>query len=169
MKAKDFLSRSNKKKKLSPALTDSKKQNKLAALQGDYGFLDIKDMPTSKYKYNTIQLTNHNWATTGEFSDIGSNHCGAIASTNLALYFAYQGYDNLLKDDNKEKTFLEIHKLIGNGPVMKIAKKTQDYFKSRGYDLGYSRANSYKGIKMQLKRIGLVVFYYLLQFLTGIG
>ena len=85
MKAKDFLSRS--KKETISCFDRFKKQNKLAALQGDYGFLDIKDMPTSKYKYNTIQLTNHNWATTGEFSDIGSNHCGAIASTNLAFVF----------------------------------------------------------------------------------
>lgn len=147
MRIKHILSHFRHKKNVFITSLDKKIQNKLTALQGDYGFVDIKDMPTGSYKSNKIPLANDNWATTGEFSNIADNHCGATASTNIALYFTYQEYINLLKDSSKHNTFLEIHRSIGNGPVMRIAKKTKDYFKRRGYNLRYGRAISYNGIK----------------------
>lgn len=48
-------------------------------------------MPSSSYSQNTIAYANSvNWVTTKYFSNIAKNHCGAVAVTNLALYFTKQ-------------------------------------------------------------------------------
>ncbi|NLJ89597.1 MAG: hypothetical protein GX323_01740 [Clostridiales bacterium] len=120
---------------------------KIPLFQGDYGFIDIKNMPYGTYTSKCISLEDCDWATTGEFIQNTNNHCGAVASTNIALFYAYQGYIGLLINTSKSETFYKIHKSIGNGPVIRIAAKTKNYFKSRGYDLNYRRVTFYKGIK----------------------
>ncbi len=120
---------------------------KIPIINGNYGFIDAKDMPLGTYTSKSISLEEDNWATTGEFSNKTNNHCGAVASTNIALYYAYKGYINLLVNTSKPATFYEIHNNIGNGPVMKVAAKTKDYFISRGYNLNYRMVPLYKGIK----------------------
>lgn len=130
---------------------NDKIKNKLIAkvpiLKGDYNFIDIKNMPSDRYISKSISLEEDNWATTGEFSKDTHNHCAAVASTNLALYYAYQGYINLLTDTSKDATFYKVHGNIGNGPVIRIAEKTREYFKVRGYNLYYRHVYFYKGIK----------------------
>lgn len=121
-------------------------KKKLNILTGDYGFIPINNMPKGKYKAATIDIDGINWATTGEFSNVADNHCGATAATNIALYFHKRGYTNLL-NKNKHDTFTAIHKVIGNGPVAMIAGGTKKYFNSRGYPLKYGRVSSFNGIK----------------------
>ncbi|NMB43985.1 MAG: hypothetical protein GX995_07630, partial [Clostridiales bacterium] len=99
--------------------TNKKVKVKIPLFQGDYGFVDIKDVPSDTYKSKSISLEENDWATTGEFTKYTNNHCAAVASTNIALYYAYQGYNNLLISNNKAATFYKIHKSIGNGPIIK--------------------------------------------------
>lgn len=141
--------------KANPDTKDKSKYNnkiKILNLQGDYNFTDIKDMSKAPHISKILTLRDDNWARTGEFSIDTNNHCAAVASTNIALYFASQGYVNLLTGVSKTKTFYKIHGAIGNGPVVRIAKNTSDYFKSRGYNLQYGKVHSYKGIKESIDR-----------------
>lgn len=73
-----------------------------------------------------------------DYHDIASNHCGAPAVTNLALYFAENGFTNLVINNSKDATLEVVHDIVGNGPVMMIAGHAQTYFSNRGYDLNHS-------------------------------
>lgn len=53
---------------------------------GDYGFIDWGDMPSGTYDWDMVaNAASTDWATTGEFSSIAKNHCGATAVTNFAV------------------------------------------------------------------------------------
>ncbi len=113
----------------------------------DYGFIHWEDMPEGAYTSNLISNTlNTEWATTGEFESIADNHCGAVAATNLALYFSNRGYTKL-KINSVYDTFVAVHNFVGNGPVANINNKTKEYFASRGYTLNSTYLSLYSHIK----------------------
>ena len=114
---------------------------------GDYGFIDLGDMPSGKYTSDTIlYATSTDWAIMDEFNSIADNHCGATAVTNIALYYAKRGYSKL-KINSRLDTFKAVHKIVGNGPVMTIAGSAKEYFSDRGYTLKYSSVGDFSGIK----------------------
>lgn|GEM_PF-1121436 len=114
---------------------------------GDFGFIDVFNMPYGAYRSDTItSASSTDWAIMDEFNSIANNHCGATAVTNLALYFAQRGYSNL-KINTRLETFKAVHKIVGNGPTMMIAGSTKAYFKDRGYTLNYSSVSDFSGIK----------------------
>lgn len=115
-----------------------------------FGFININNMPGGSYKYSDLPFEGIDWATTGPYSDIARDHCGAVFVTNLAIYFANRGFDNLLIDNDRYKTFREIHKIIGNGPVAVVACKARKYFSSRGYSLKYRKVCSFNGIQASI-------------------
>ncbi|MGF7060657.1 hypothetical protein [Brassicibacter mesophilus] len=119
---------------------------------GDYGFIDLDDMPSGSYTSDTIlSATTTDWAIMDEFDDIANNHCGATAVTNLALYFAKRGETNLKINNSRLDTFKAVHKIVGNGPVMMIAGNAKEYFKDRGCTLSYSSVSNFSGIKSAIK------------------
>ncbi len=115
---------------------------------GDYGFIDWGSMPSGSYSSKTItNASSTSWITTSDTSHLADNHCGATASTNIALYYANRGYSNLKINNSKIDTFKAVHKIIGNGPVMMIAGGTKQYFQDRGYSLSSSSVSDFSGIK----------------------
>lgn len=115
---------------------------------GDYGFIDWEDMPSGSYTWDMVpNAASTDWATTGEFTAIAQNHCGATAVTNFALYFANRGYSNLKINSSVYDTFVAVHDIVGNGPVMTIADKAKTYFSNRGYTLNTSSVGDFSGIK----------------------
>ena len=118
---------------------------------GDYGFYDWGNMPDGKYEHDTIkESTSTMWLTMDEVKDIANNHCGATAVTNLALYFRQRGNRNLKINDSKRSTFIEVHKIVGNGPKMTITENAVQYFSSRGYHLNYSDIASFFEVKRSI-------------------
>lgn len=118
---------------------------------GDYKFISNENMPLGKYSSKTISnIESVDWITTGYTNDLAKNHCGATAVTNLAIYYDKMGYEMLKINDSKLETFKEIHKIIGNGPVLTIAQGAKKYFKARGYDLSKSSLNSFDEIKIAI-------------------
>lgn len=118
---------------------------------GGYGFIEWDDMPSGSYTSSIIKnAISTDWAITKEFSDIAQNHCGATAVTNFALYFANCGYSNL-KINSVYDTFVAVHGIVGNGPVMTIADKAKTYFSNRGYTLNTSSVKLFSGIKTAVK------------------
>lgn len=113
----------------------------------DYGFIYESNLPSGSCLIGNIPfLRGIDWATTGEFSDIAKNHCGAVAVTNLALYFAHIGYSNLEVENSVRKTFASVQVYVPNGPVMTIADKAKKYFNWRGYTLNYSTIYNFDDI-----------------------
>ena len=113
---------------------------------GDYGFVDWNNMPSGNYNSDDIPYGGTSWVITDDFKDIAKDHCGATAVTNLAMYFANRGYSKLKKDSNRE-TFIAVHNIVRNGPVMTIADKAEKYFSDCGYTLHYSSVGTFDGIK----------------------
>ncbi len=101
-----------------------------------YGFIDLSNMPSNDYtgKYIT-GIKSIDWATTYDFSDIAEDHCAAVAATNLALFYSYKGFSNLIINNSTRDTFIEVHKIIPDGPIVFMASGTKEYFEDRGYTL----------------------------------
>lgn len=99
-----------------------------------YGFLNRSQLEKGKFQEESLDIDGIPWVKTGEFSDLAHNHCGAVLMTNLLLYFSKIGARNLLKA-NPRQTFIEIHKRIGNGPVLRLTSRSRPYFAKRGYRL----------------------------------
>lgn len=105
---------------------------------GDYGFIEWSDMPSGAYTADDIPFYGTEWVWMNkEFSKIDENCCGAVASMNLALYFANAGHPALRKSTDLE-TFKAVFSYIGKGPAVTIADGTKKYFASCGYELNYS-------------------------------
>lgn len=117
---------------------------------GDYGFIDWEDMPSGTYDWDIIpNAVSTDWATTSEFTSIAKDHCGATAVTNLALYFANCGYSDLKKDSVYD-TFVAVHDIVGNGPVMTIAGSAKKYFSRCGYNLSYRSVGNFDSVKGEI-------------------
>jgi len=115
---------------------------------GTYGFFRASEMPAGGYESDTIPYAaDVNWAKTSDFNDIANNHCGATSVTNLALYFAQNGYPDLKINDSAGDTFKAVHQIVGNGPVMTIARHAEKYFSSRGYRLKHRSVEDIPAIK----------------------
>ena len=121
----------------------------MAPKVGYMGIINASDLPSGSYSSNTIIYAGAvTWAVTSSFSSIAKYHCGAVAVTNLALYFAVRGKSALKVNNSITDTFKAIHpKYIGDGPVMTIADGAKKYFKSKGVTLNYSGAHTYSAVK----------------------
>lgn len=124
------------------------KGNRTTRGDGDYGFIDWGDMPSGTYSSQTItSASSTSWITMSDTSHLADKHCGATAATNIALYYANRGYNNLKINNSEIDTFKAVHKIIGNGPVMMIAEGTKQYFKDRGYSLSASSVDDFSNMK----------------------
>lgn len=123
----------------------------IATPYGDYGFIDWDNMPSGSYTADTIPLSGVSWVITSDFADIANDHCGATAVTNLALYFTSKGYSNLKKGNNRD-TFIAVHDIVGDGPVMTIADKADTYFFDCGYTLNYESIGTYDSLKKAIRK-----------------
>jgi len=122
------------------------------------GIVNSSKLPLSSYTSKTIDnATSVNWQVTSNFKNIAKNHCAAVAVTNLAMYFYKCGYYNLMVDTRRKgrsayETFVEVHKIVGNGPVVTVAEKAKKYFKSRGYSLKSSSVFSIGAVKKAIDK-----------------
>lgn len=108
-----------------------------------FGFIDKSLLPSGEYE--EILITNkREFLTTGETSHIGCNHCGATAATNVAIYL----------DDQLDimKTFMELYKMIGNGPVFFVPRKLKRYFSILNKDLKYCKVKDDVSIVKSINR-----------------
>ena len=110
------------------------------------------DIPSGNYSSGKLAYDKIEWAVTKDYKDIAKNHCGAVLVTNLALYFSAKAYNNLLVNNSKYDTFAAVHRVIGNGPVINLARGAKKYFNDRGYTLEYEKVKSYEDIKDAIEK-----------------
>lgn len=116
--------------------------------QTGYGFININELPYRGFSEEKLPVDGIDWATTGEFSAAAKRHCGAVCATNIALFFAASGCAPLKKEGSKERTFEAVHKIIRNGPVIKIAGGVKKYFSQCGFTLAcHSVRNDFEKVK----------------------
>lgn len=120
-----------------------KKVKKFILGHGDYGFLDLDQLPQGIFVEKYIDdSANLDYITTADNKDLAKNHCGATAATNLGHYY--------LRDLSFDLLFKKFHSEIGNGPVFFIPKKILRVFKDLGKDLDYFSTRDVEEIKTAL-------------------
>lgn len=126
-----------------------------------YGFIDVGDMPDDAYDFGELSCEGIRWAVTSDFSGLAVNHCGAVAVTNLALYFAQKGYRYLAgegdlqggeSEGDRRKLFGAVHKIVGNGPKITIAGGAKRYFAANGYRLYSQKVKNFVALKRAVEK-----------------
>ncbi len=101
-----------------------------------YGFFASWDLPNYGYYQYTLPGAYYvDWADMSDYNYMADNHCGATTITNLALYFAYNGYGNLRVNNSTDDTFAAVYAIVGDGPVVYLDSYASQYFSNRGYYL----------------------------------
>lgn len=119
---------------------------------GDYGFINLDDMPKEDFSEKTIPINNIEFACTGDFTDIAKNHCGAVCALNIVLILSQKEPILLTLGSNAEK-FEKIHQMIGNGPNPSIAKGLSKYAQKYGINIKYqSNIKRFEDIKAAVER-----------------
>lgn len=112
----------------------------------EYGFIRRAEMPMGNYKSKSLDYEGISWQRTREL-EYGKNHCGATTGVNLLLYYESRGYENLRKKASDYEVFQALHRIIGNGPVLRISSKVKKYFKMKNYDLHYKSIRKPSSLK----------------------
>ena len=104
-------------------------------------------MPAGEYDSDSIPCANVEWVVYNDFSNMAKDHCGAVAVTNMALYFAEQGYSNLYQG-SEEETFDAVYEIMGDGPKLTVAfeANAKEYFSDCGYTLQSNGVAGFDGI-----------------------
>lgn len=109
---------------------------------GTYGFRKKDSLEKLIKKEIPRPKNSQAWFTTKDIVE-GKNHCGSILGANLILYY---------KDFLNEKSPLEeAYRLVGNGPIIFLAKKLRPYFIKKGYYLKTRPLKGEEAIKEALK------------------
>ena len=74
------------------------------------------------------------------------NHCGAVCAANIAILFYEAGWKKALIDEDAEKTFFDLHGRLGNGPVLTLKGKLEEYFALRGFSLRSRSVGDYENL-----------------------
>lgn len=77
------------------------------------------------------------YAVTGDYADIARNHCAATMMTNLML--VHYGEDPGCRD--RRALFRDIHRFIGNGPVLHIAGRANRYLRENRIPMTCAQRN----------------------------
>ena len=95
----------------------------------DYGFIKEENMPNLGYVSNSLpKLDEIDWLTTGETSHLADNHCGAVTTTNLIIYYLNSTQDQKVTKLKAFDIFEQVHRFVGNGPVPKLSGKVRKIF-----------------------------------------
>lgn len=104
-----------------------------------YGFksyLHIKDKVNHNLKIK--------WAKTPSYNHFANNHCAAVLVENISIYYQELNLINFKVD------FKDIHNIVGNGPVLFLARKTRRYYQKHHLNLKTKVLFSQSKMKEQL-------------------
>ncbi len=86
-------------------------------------------MPDSGYIYNSLpNLDKIEWLTTGETSHLADNHCGAVTTTNMIIYYLNSSEAQKVTKLKAFDIFTRAHRFVGNGPVPRLSGKVRKIF-----------------------------------------
>ncbi|MBR5179303.1 MAG: hypothetical protein IKW90_10960 [Lachnospiraceae bacterium] len=100
-----------------------------------YGFIYSDSLPQSGYTEVKIPAAADRVAITGDYFEIADNHCAAICTMNTMLLMRQHGKGDIRRHrfgNDFLEIFKDIHKIVGNGPIIFYKPKFNRYFKSKG-------------------------------------
>ena len=100
-----------------------------------YGFIYSDSLPQSGYTEVKIPVAADRVAITGDYFEIADNHCAAICTMNTMLLMRQHGKGDIRRHrfgNDFLEIFKDIHKIVGNGPIIFYKPKFNRYFKSKG-------------------------------------
>lgn len=75
------------------------------------------------YGFTNARPAGRVFAVTGDYAAIARNHCAATMLTNAVA---------MLCPESLHRSFAEIHRVIGNGPVLRLARPANRYLQQAG-------------------------------------
>ena len=100
-----------------------------------YGFIYSDSLPQSGYTEVKIPVAADRVAITGDYFEIADNHCAAICTMNTMLLMRQHGKGDIRRHrfgNDFLEIFKDIHRIVGNGPIIFYKPKFNRYFKSKG-------------------------------------
>lgn len=87
-------------------------------MKNNYGFLNKNQLSKANFIEKEISdLKDFKWNITKTYSTVAKNHCGAILVANLYNYYF-----------NDTDVFLDVFKIVKNGPVLFLTFKAKRFF-----------------------------------------
>ena len=135
----------------------------------DYSGMGIKcrdDIHENKKVKEEIMINNlkkvKSWAIMRNYRSFANNHCGAVAITNLAVFYQYSYGMNALIDVRRgsriDATFKKVHDKYGDGPYITIDGKVKWYFNLKSIKIKSAMIWSIDHAKSEIKKNHPVVF-----------
>lgn len=128
-----------------------------------YGFIYSEKLPAQGFTERRIPVIPDKVAITGDYSDIADNHCAAVCAMNMMLIlrkFGIGSTNQSLPEQERKGLFKDIHKIVGNGPVIFLKPKLNKIFKSIWAGLKVVPTTDYKDIEqcmMEKRPVALLV------------
>lgn len=100
-----------------------------------YDFIYSESLPKMGYTEISIPVALERIAVTGDYFDIADNHCAAICCMNIMQLLRQHGKGDVRRHrfgNDFRQIFNDIHKFIGNGPIVFFKPKFNRFFKSKG-------------------------------------
>ncbi len=116
--------------------------------KSSYAFFDTLDLPKDDYLEQTIAYTETiDWLTTAEFQAKAHNHCGAVTAANIALFYNASEAYNFETEQSNHQIFYAIHQIMGDGPIIRMAKPLSKFFRQHNTALHYRGVKDYNQLK----------------------
>ena len=103
-----------------------------------YGFVYSNTLPSGGFTEIKIPVVAERVAVTGDYFEIADNHCAAICTMNTLLIMRQQNKGDIGRHrfgNDYLQIFKDIHKIVGNGPIIFYKPKFNRFFKSKGSKL----------------------------------
>ena len=115
-----------------------------------YGFIYSEKLPAQGFTERRIPVIPNGVAVTGDYSDIADNHCAAVCAMNMMLILRKFGIGSLIQnreEQERRELFKDIHRIVGNGPVIFLKPKLNKIFRSIGAGLKTVPTTDFKDIE----------------------
>ena len=121
----------------------------------DFGFIHISDLPMADCNTKTILRADSikDWGTTKSLP--GKDHCGAVATFNLAYYYSKTGFSNLY--ENHTSTYDAIYAIVGRGPTPILTPYIKQYIEDCGYAYNTKSSSTYTSMRSALDKNHIIL------------
>ena len=120
-----------------------------------YGFEYSKEIPFGHFTEIKIPVAEERVATTSEFSELANNHCACVCTMNVSLIMRRHHFGDINRcrfGNNRVELFKDIHKYVGNGPVIFYKPKLNRFLKKKGSKIRAFPVTDIKEIEESIKK-----------------
>lgn len=119
-----------------------------------YGFVYENTLPKAGFTEFRIPVIPERIAITGDYFEIADNHCAAICTMNTLLLMRQHGKGDIRRHrfgNDFLQIFKDIHKIVGNGPIIFYKPKFNRFFRSKGSKVHVVPISSFSDIEATIR------------------